>query len=172
MCVNCVCEWTQKKGSLSLLPNADRWFVKITLIKNTEDWSDSWSASVSRIIQTGGSGRIMQTPTWFNIITADVIENVLRFKEGYLNKSYYQYAEAVFTSQGGRHSGGKSEREEKEWMTKRRRIDEESERDVKWCLTEMRNKEKRGGGVRRYDNRFTSEPNQFSFLTSSRPADD
>lgn len=41
----------------------------------------------------------MQTPTCFNIITADVTENVLRFKEGYLNKSHYQYAEAVFTSQ-------------------------------------------------------------------------
>lgn len=53
-------------------------------------------------------------------------------------------------------------------MTKRGQIDEESERDVKWCLTEMRNK----GGVRRYDNRFTTEPNQFPFLTSSRPADD
>lgn len=29
-------------------------------------------------------------------------------------------------------------------MTKRRQIDRGSERDVKWCLTEMRNKE---GGV-------------------------
>ena len=58
-------------------------------------------------------------------------------------------------------------------MTKRRRIDKESERDVKWGLTEMRNKKRRGGGVRtRYDNRFTTEPKQFPFLTSSRPADD
>lgn len=54
-------------------------------------------------------------------------------------------------------------------MTKRSQTDKESERDVKWCLTEMRNKE---GGARRYDNRFTTEPNQFPFLTSSRPADD
>lgn len=28
------------------------------------------------------------------------------------------------------------------------------------------------GRVRRYDNRFTTESNQFPFLTSSRPADD
>lgn len=51
---------------------------------------DSWSASILRIIQT------RESPTGFNIITADVIENVLRFKGGYLNKSHYQYAEAVF----------------------------------------------------------------------------
>lgn len=71
-------------------------------------------------------------------------ENVLRFKEGYLNKSHYQYADAVFTSQRTKKTWRiKSEHEEKERMTKRRQIDEESERDVEWCLTEMRNK---GGG--------------------------
>lgn len=51
----------------------------------------------------------MQTPTRFNGITADVKENVLRFKEGYFNKSHYQYAEAVFTSQGKKRVNDKEE---------------------------------------------------------------
>lgn len=51
-------------------------------------------------------------------------------------------------------------------MTKRRQTDEESERDVKRCLTEMRNKEAGavGGGARRYDNRFTTEAKAISIL--------
>lgn len=52
----------------------------------------------------------MQTPTRFDITTADVIGNVLRFKEGYLNKSHYLYAEAVFTSEEIRCKSTKSER--------------------------------------------------------------
>lgn len=56
-------------------------------------------------------------------------------------------------------------------MTKRRQTDDESEEDVKQRLTEMRNKGG-SGGPRRYDNRFTIEPNQFPYLTSSIPADD
>lgn len=78
----------------------------------------------------------MQTPTRFNVITADVTENVLRFKEGYLNKSHYQYAEAVFTSQRRREKVSAREKRVND-----KEDSEESERDVKWCLTEMRNKE-------------------------------
>lgn len=59
----------------------------------------------------------------------------------------------------------------KEQMTKRRQTDDESEEDVKQRLTEMRNKGG-SGEPRRYDNRFTIEPNQFPYLTSSIPADD
>lgn len=43
-------------------------------------------------------------------------KNVLRFKDGYLNKSHYQYADAVFTShreRGGGGGGVKGEHEEK-----------------------------------------------------------
>lgn len=46
-------------------------------------------------------------------------------------------------------------------MTKRRRPDEESERDVKWCLTEMRNKDGGGWGVidsARSQTNFHSQP--------------
>lgn len=127
--------------------------------KNTPD---SWSASVFRIIQTSGRRRIKQTPTRFDITTADVTGNVLRFKEGYLNKSHYLYAEAVFTSEEKRRKSTKSEcAGKKEWMTKGRRIDEGSEQDVKWCLTEMRNKE--GGAECWGDMIIDSRQGQINF---------
>lgn len=129
LCVNCLQVVWSNGEEKSFLPGVDFFFTciqnlaRIVLIieegdKNTGA-SDSWSAGVLGITETSGRRGIMQTPTWFNIITADVIENVLRFKEGYLNKSHYQYAEAVFTSQRQKVKQ-RSEREEKEWMTKRR----------------------------------------------------
>ena len=138
--------------------------------KNTPD---SWSASVFRVIQTSGRRGIMRTPTRFDITTADVIGNVLRFKEGYLNKSHYLYAEAVFTSEG------KKTQEYKKWVCGEKRVNDKGETDrrgerarCKMVSDRDEKQRRRGGGLRRYDNRFTTGPNQFPFLTSSGPADD
>lgn len=51
-------------------------------------------------------------------------------------------------------------------------MDSETGRDVKLRPTVARNKDRGLNEVPRYDNRFTTQANQFPFLTSSRPADD
>lgn len=93
----------------------------------------------------------------------------------YLNKSHYQYAEAVFTSERQRN-GGKGEKRgaggnDEEERERKREIRRERGR-CKMVSDRNEKQRKRGGGVRRYDNRSTTELNQFPFLTSPRPADD
>lgn len=56
-------------------------------------------------------------------------------------------------------------------MTKRE-TDRRGERGRCETASNIDEKQRRVRRPRRYDNRFTVEPNQFPFLTSSTPADD